>query len=88
MKIGTMRLIPKDVVNSMVHVAQNYYTVSQAVKKLWESNISIKRNAFERRLDRDRIPSIKIGGRRVIAKEVIEELIRKEQALRAQKQQQ
>jgi len=43
--------------------------------------IKIKRNAFERRLDRNRIPHEKIGGRRVIAKEVLEELISKELAL-------
>ena len=86
LKIGTMRLISKNVVNSMVHVAQNYYTVSQAIKRLWDSGIGIKRNAFERRLDRERVPSVKIGGRRVIAKEVMDELIRKEQVLRSKKQ--
>ena len=43
--------------------------------------IKIKRNAFERRLDRNRIPHEKIGGRRVIAKEVLDELVSKELAL-------
>ncbi len=87
LKIRTMRLIPKDAVNSLLHIAQNYYTVTQAVKKLWESGINIRRNAFERRLDRNRIPSVKVGGRRVIAKEVLDELIKKELAIRQKKQQ-
>ncbi|MEM3372852.1 MAG: helix-turn-helix domain-containing protein [Candidatus Anstonellales archaeon] len=87
LKIGTMRLIPKVAINSLIHIAQNYYTVSQAIKKLWENDIKLKRNAFERRLDRGRIPSVKVGGRRVIAKEVLDELIRKELALRQKEMQ-
>ena len=46
-----------------------------------KKGVRIKRNAFERRLDRNRIPHEKIGGRRVIAREVLDELVSKELAL-------
>ena len=46
------------------------------------SGIKIKRNAFERRLDRGRIPHVKIGGRRFIPEDVMRELTDKEAALR------
>lgn len=84
-KINTQRWIPRDIVDSMVHVAKNYYDVSQAISVLQEKGIKIRRNAFERRLDRNRIPHEKIGGRRVIAKDVVDELAQKELALAARK---
>jgi hypothetical protein len=65
----------------MVHVCKNYYDVGDAVSEMNSRGIRIKRNAFERRLDRNRIPHVKIGGRRVIAKEVLGELVSKELAL-------
>lgn len=81
-KIGTRRLVPRDAVDALTHVAQNYYTVSQAISKLSSTGIGIKRNAFERRLDRNRVPHIKIAGRRYIPIDVLDELIDKELALR------
>jgi len=84
-KINTQRWIPKEIMESMVHVAKNYYDVSQAISHLQSKGLKIRRNAFERRLDRNRIPHEKIGGRRVISKDVIEELATKEIALAARK---
>ncbi|MCX8197456.1 MAG: helix-turn-helix domain-containing protein [Candidatus Micrarchaeota archaeon] len=81
LKIGTQRWIPKAAIEGLIHIAKNYYDVSQAMEVLAQRGIKIKRNAFERRLDRNRIPHEKIGGRRIIAKEVLEELITKELAL-------
>ena len=81
LKIGTQRWVPKSTIEGLVHVCKNYYDVGDAVQKMTVKGIKIKRNAFERRLDRNRIPHEKIGGRRVIAKEVLEELISKELAL-------
>ncbi len=83
-KIGTKRLIPKDAVDALTHIARNYYSVSQALEELHRKNIMIRRNAFERRLDRGRIPHVKIGGRRFIPHNVMKELITKELALRKQ----
>ena len=51
-------------------------------KELHKSGIKIKRNAFERRLDRARIPHVKVGGRRFIHDDVLKELVDKEVALR------
>jgi hypothetical protein len=44
--------------------------------------IKIKRNAFERRLDRGRVPHVKVGGRRFIHEDVLGELVDKEVSLR------
>lgn len=77
-KINTQRLIPKEIVEKYVYVAKNYYDVVNALKRMHEAGIKIKRNAFERRLDRGRIPHIKIAGKRYIHKDVLEEVIRKE----------
>lgn len=81
LKIGTQRWVPKSAIEGMVHICKNYYDVGDAVQVMASRGIKIKRNAFERRLDRNRIPHEKIGGRRVIAKEVLDELISKEMAL-------
>ncbi|MFA5381624.1 MAG: hypothetical protein WC356_00530 [Candidatus Micrarchaeia archaeon] len=81
-KIGTQRWVPKEAVESLTHVADNYYDVANAIQELNKSGIKIKRNAFERRLDRGRIPHEKIGGRRFIQKETLAELIEKESARR------
>lgn len=81
LKIGTQRWVPKSAIEALAHVCKNYYEVGDAVQEMGTRGIKIKRNAFERRLDRNRIPHEKIGGRRVIAKPVLEELISKELAL-------
>jgi len=81
LKIGTQRWVPKTAIDGMVHVCKNYYEVGDAVVEMNRRGIPIKRNAFERRLDRNRIPHEKLGGRRVIAKEVLDELVNKELAL-------
>ncbi len=81
LKIGTQRWVPRDVIEGLCYINKNYYDVSQAVGTMLKRGIKIKRNAFERRLDRNRIPHEKIGGRRVIAREVLEELVSKELAL-------
>ncbi|MEW6722314.1 MAG: hypothetical protein AB1324_03565 [Candidatus Micrarchaeota archaeon] len=81
-KFGTRRLVPKDAVEALTHISTNYFSVSQAIKELHKTGIRIKRNAFERRLDRGRIPHVKIGGRRFIHEDVMRELMDKESALR------
>ncbi len=81
LKIGTQRWVPKSAIEGLTHICKNYFDVGDAVTEMSGRGIRIKRNAFERRLDRNRIPHEKIGGRRVIAKEVLEELIGKELAL-------
>ncbi|MFH1095836.1 MAG: hypothetical protein V1728_06475 [Candidatus Micrarchaeota archaeon] len=85
LKIGTARWVPKDAVECLTHISKNYHDVSSAISFLQDKGIKIRRNAFERRLDRNRIPHEKIGGRRVIAKDVIDELANKEMALAASK---
>ncbi|MCX6770264.1 MAG: hypothetical protein NT051_06375 [Candidatus Micrarchaeota archaeon] len=81
LKIGTQRWVPKSAIEAMSHVCRNYYDVGEAVQTMGSRGIKIKRNAFERRLDRGRIPHEKIGGRRVIAREVLDELVTKELAI-------
>ena len=81
LKIGTQRWVPKSAIEGMVHVCKNYHDVGDAVQEMNSKGIRIKRNAFERRLDRNRIPHVKIGGRRVISKDVLSELVSKELAL-------
>lgn len=82
-KFGTRRLVPKDAIEALTHISTNYFSVSQAIKELHKAGIRIKRNAFERRLDRGRIPHVKIGGRRFIHEDVMRELVEKESALRS-----
>ncbi|MBM3229271.1 hypothetical protein FJZ26_02470 [Candidatus Parvarchaeota archaeon] len=84
LKIGTQRWVPKASIDGLAHIASNYYVVGEAVEMMEEKGVKIKRNAFERRLDRSRIPFEKVGGRRMIAHEVLDELIAKELALRSQ----
>jgi hypothetical protein len=81
-KFGTRRLVPRDAIEALTHISSNYYSVSQAIRELHKTSIRIKRNAFERRLDRGRIPHVKIGGRRFIHEDVLRELINKEVSLR------
>lgn len=82
-KFGTRRLVPREAVDALTHISKNYYSVSTAMKRVHKSGLRIKRNAFERRLDRGRIPHVKVGGRRFIHLEVLEELVEKELALKA-----
>ncbi|HID72895.1 TPA: hypothetical protein EYP38_03045 [Candidatus Micrarchaeota archaeon] len=81
-KFGTRRLVPREAVDALTHISSNYYSVSEAVKALHKNGIKIKRNAFERRLDRGRIPHVKVGGRRFIHDDVLSELVNKEVSLR------
>ncbi|MFA5105732.1 MAG: hypothetical protein WC506_02105 [Candidatus Micrarchaeia archaeon] len=83
LKIGTQRWIPKTSIDGLVHVVSNYYSVGDAVEFLETKGVKIKRNAFERRLDRNRIPFEKVGGRRMISRDIMEELAAKELALRS-----
>jgi len=53
--------------------------------KLHKKNIEIRRNAFERRLDRGRIPHEKVGGRRFIHGDVLDKLVSLELELRSRK---
>ena len=82
MKFGTRRLVPKDAIEALTHISSDYFSVSQAIKELHKSGIKIKRNAFERRLDRGRIPHVKVGGRRFIHEDILSELVDKEVSLR------
>ena len=84
-KIGTRRLIPKDAIDALTHVSKEYYSVTEALDKLKGKGIGIKRNAFERRLDRGRIPHVKVGGRRFIHGDVLGKLIDLELQLRARR---
>ncbi len=79
-KVNGRRLIPKVAGDAFVVLAKNYYTVAQAVDELRKHGINIRRNAFERRLDRRCIPFVKVGGKRYIAKEVMDQLIEQELA--------
>ncbi len=74
-KLGGRRLIPAKVVEALVRLAKGYYTIKQAYEKLRKAGINITRNSFERRVDRGRVPSIKVGGKRYIPKEAVEKLI-------------
>lgn len=82
-KQGTRRLIPRDAIEALTHISSSYYSVSEAIRELHKSGIKIKRNAFERRLDRGRIPHEKVGGRRFIHEDVLRELVDKEVLLRS-----
>ncbi len=84
-KLGTKRLIPKVVVDALTEIRKNYYTVPEALEQLKNSGINIKRSTLERRLDRGRIPFVKLGGKRFIPHDVVEELINKELELRNKK---
>lgn len=81
-KFGTRRLVPREAIEALTHISNNYYSVSEAVKELHKEGVRIKRNAFERRLDRGRIPHVKVSGRRFIHEDVLKELTDKELALR------
>jgi hypothetical protein len=84
-KVGGRRLIPKEVGDAFVVLAKDYYTVSQALAELSKHGIKIRRNAFERRLDRGRIPFVKVGGKRYIPSSVLQQLIEQEKALQQKK---
>ena len=77
-KIGTQRWIPKTYINEYAKVVKNYHTVSSAMNELRKNGIKIRRNAFERRIDRGRIPHVKIGGKRFIPKDVVKQVIKGE----------
>jgi hypothetical protein len=77
-KIGSRRFIPKRVGDLFLKLAANYFTVSQALEEMKKAGIDIKRNTLERRLDRGRVPFIKIGGKRYIPKDVLYQLIEQE----------
>ncbi len=81
-KIGTKRLVPREAVDALTHIAKTYYNVTQSIQQLHKAGIGIKRNAFERRLDRKRIPHVKIAGRRYLPIDVVDELVEKELALK------
>jgi len=80
-KVGFRRFIPKDAIEGLVHVSNNYYSVSEAIRGMHDSGIKIRKNTFERRLDRGRIPFIKIGGKRFIHNEILNDVIEKEKKL-------
>jgi hypothetical protein len=80
-KVGFRRYIPKEAVESLIHVSRNYHSVAEAIQKMHSSSIKIRKNTFERRLDRGRIPFIKIGGKRYIHSEILGEVIDKERKL-------
>jgi len=84
-KIGTRRLIPRQAVDALTHVSKEYFSVSEALDKLHKKGIKIKRNAFERRLDRGRIPHVKVGGRRFIPNNVLDRLVELEYELRSRR---
>ena len=84
-KLGTKRLIPKVVVDALTEIRKNYYTVPEALEEIKKAGIRLKRSTLERRLDRRRIPFVKIGGKRYIPHDVVEELINKELELRVKK---
>ncbi len=77
-KFGTRRLVPKNVVLALSKISENYYSVTEAINVLHRRGIEIKRNAFERRLDRGNIPHSKVVGRRFIHEDVLSELVEKE----------
>jgi len=81
-KFGTRRLVPREAIEALTHISSDYFSVSEAIKELHKGGIRIKRNAFERRLDRGRIPHVKIGGRRFIHEDVMQELVDKEISLK------
>ncbi|MCX6774335.1 MAG: hypothetical protein NTY68_05070 [Candidatus Micrarchaeota archaeon] len=80
-KVGFRRFIPKDAIDGLIHVSNNYYSVAEAIKGMHDSGIKIRKNTFERRLDRGRIPFIKIGGKRFIHNEILNDVIEKEKKL-------
>lgn len=84
-KIGTRRLIPREAIEALTHVSKDYYSVSEALGRLHKKGIRIRRNAFERRLDRGRIPHTKVGGRRFIRNDVLDKLVSLELELRERK---
>ena len=80
-KVGFRRFIPKDAIDGLIHVSNNYYSVAEAIKGMHDNGIKIRKNTFERRLDRGRIPFIKIGGKRFIHTEILGDVIEKEKKL-------
>jgi hypothetical protein len=80
-KVGFRRYIPKEAIDSLIHVSRNYHSVAEAIQKMHSGGIKIRKNTFERRLDRGRIPFIKIGGKRYIHSEILGEVIEKEKKL-------
>ncbi len=84
-KIGTRRLIPRDAISALTHVSKDYFSVTEALDRLHKKGIKIRRNAFERRLDRGRIPHTKVGGRRFIHNDVLDKLVSLESELRSRR---
>ena len=82
-KIGTRRLVPRSALEALTHVSKEYYSVSEALDIVNKrKGINIRRNAFERRLDRGRIPHTKVGGRRYIHEAVLDKVIDVEENLK------
>ena len=73
-KIFGKRLISKEVADALVKVARDYMSIPDAYAYIVKKGGKIKRNAFERRVDRGIIPHIKVGGRRYIPKYVVEHI--------------
>ncbi len=74
-KLNHKRYIPKNVIESLVKLAKDYYSVDETYKELRSKGVKIRRNTLERRLDRNVIPHMKIAGKRYIHKDVVNELI-------------
>ncbi|NPA22598.1 MAG: helix-turn-helix domain-containing protein [Candidatus Micrarchaeota archaeon] len=77
-RVNGRRYIARDVVDALVHLHQNYYTISDVMEIFKRYGIKIKRNTLERRVDRGTIPHVKVGGKRYIHKDVVDQLIRAE----------
>jgi hypothetical protein len=79
-KAWDTRYIPKELLETHIHLATNYYTISELLQELKKHGIRINKQALERRVDRGTIPAVKIKGKRYVHKDVAQELIKLELA--------
>ncbi|HII53767.1 hypothetical protein COT30_02300 [Candidatus Micrarchaeota archaeon CG08_land_8_20_14_0_20_49_17] len=77
-KLGGRRLLPRVYIDKYSDVLKTHFDVADAYSTAINSGLKISRSAFERRLDRGRIPHVKIGGKRYLPKAVVSELLQKE----------
>jgi len=70
-KIGRKRFIPQAVLNSIVDKSVDMYTVQEAFAVYKKYNPSINFRAFIGRIEKESIPSVKLGSRRYIPKDAM-----------------
>jgi hypothetical protein len=83
--VNRKRLISKDIVDGLVYVYSNYLEVADALKYLRERGVNLTATTLERRLDRKVVPYINIGKKRLISKNVLDQIVKIQTGFQSEK---